>query len=160
MKSTEESFSSEKCLRGANVFSVSVRHISLSGPRSSQVFWYLQQLSVISSLLSGRDGAAWTGRWAAEPGHHIIQPTTLLCITKYVTEREKIHRRLNIGHRPGINHRVKCSIVHRQNKEARQSTNIMLFENTLLFVSVIFISRILKSYVWTNIKVFVSKRQI
>ena len=34
---TEESFSSEKCLRGANVFSVSVRHISLPGPELASV---------------------------------------------------------------------------------------------------------------------------
>ena len=49
MKSTEESFSSEKCLRGANVFSVSVRHISLPGPgarKCSDILQHSSQLSV------------------------------------------------------------------------------------------------------------------
>ena len=44
----------------------------LSGPRSSQVFWYLQQLSVISSLLSGRDESSLDralGRGAWSPYH-------------------------------------------------------------------------------------------
>ena len=44
----------------------------LSGPRSSQVFWYLQQLSVISSLLSGRDVSSLDralGRRAWSPYH-------------------------------------------------------------------------------------------
>ena len=80
MKSTEESFSSEKCLRGANVFSVSVRHISLPGPgarKCSDILQHSSQLSVLSvislSLLSGRDVSSLDralGRPPPiEPGH-------------------------------------------------------------------------------------------
>ena len=93
MKSTEESFSSEKCLRGANVFSVSVRHISLPGPGARKCSDILQHSSQCYLSLSAQwprcikpgpgAGPATADRAWSHCPHNIIQPTTLLCITKY-----------------------------------------------------------------------------
>ena len=90
---TEESFSSEKCLRGANVFSVSVRHISLPGPELASVlifYWlqcYLLSARCARCVESGPGSgpaSADTEPWShSAQAHNIIQPTTLLCITKY-----------------------------------------------------------------------------
>ena len=104
MKSTEaeeSDDSSEKWLRGANVFSVSAGHISLRARKCSDILLALGVLSPLSlSSLPARglgpgpgagpgpaDTVEGTLTWSHSSQHNIIQPTTLLCITKYETER-------------------------------------------------------------------------
>ena len=103
MKSTEESFSSEKCLRGANVFSVSVRHISLPGPgarKCSDILQHSSQLSVLSLSLCSVAAMyrAWTGCWA---GHRRYRALSLVTLPSqyHTTNNTPLHHKILDGKR-------------------------------------------------------------
>ena len=67
MKSTEaeeSDDSSEKWLRGANVFSVSAGHISLRARKCSDILLALGVLSPLSLLATRSGTRPWTGSWA------------------------------------------------------------------------------------------------